>query len=123
MAINPLAIIEKNINVITLVDKMHPVSRSGYTDITKVPLNIKQKLTIPKGKYKGMIDKDGTLYINNGYFGALSYKPSEYSRTPKTQNKIVKIFYDSSSMLPIKIIPTAILVVGVYFVYKKFIKK
>jgi preprotein translocase subunit Sec61beta len=48
-----------------------------------------------------------------------------YERTPSKarQNKIVKIFYDSSNMFPIKIIPTAILVVGVYFVYKKFIKK
>lgn len=57
--------------------------------------------------------------------GEVSGRNNPPSKTPKSakQNKIVKIFYDSSSMLPIKIIPTAILVVGVYFVYKKFIKK
>lgn len=55
--------------------------------------------------------------------GEVSGRNNPPSKTPKSAKQIVKIFYDSSSMLPIKIIPTVILVVGVYFVYKKFIKK
>ena len=133
MATNPIKnIVSSNIEVTTFADKMHPISKAGYSNINDVPSDIKMNLTIPAGIHKGIITKDGTLYLNNGYFGALSYLKSEYkinsksiSKSPSLslKNKIKNVFIENNGYsVRVKPIPTTILVLGLYLAYKKFNK-
>ena len=79
MAINPYKVVEKNIDVMTLVDKSS-LSKSGYKTMEEVPEDVINKLYYPKGRYQGDLTINGTLLVNNGYFGGVTYEPKEYER-------------------------------------------
>lgn len=60
---------------------------------------------------------------NTGLISGREYLPKKKPKLSLTR-KIQNVFYEADGFsLGIKIIPTAILVIGVYFAYKKFIKK
>ncbi len=63
----------------TLVDKSS-LSKSGYKTMEEVPEADINKLYYPKGRYQGDITDNGTLLLNNGYFGGVTYALKEYKR-------------------------------------------
>ena len=93
MGRNPYRVVEKNIDVMTLVDKSS-LNKSGYKTMEEVPEADINKLYYPKGRYQVDITDNGTLLLNNGYFGGVTYAPKEYKRVNEIDingNKLQRI--------------------------------